>query len=126
MVVFLLDLTEALEDLVHVIGAIGVAKCVLKVGELVVQIAQPPAAGNGLVQHRASGHLFDVLAKVADGQLLRHEDFAVVGVLLAGDHPEERGLARAIGTDEPDLFTGIELERGVDEENLAAVLLADA
>ena len=48
------------------------------------------------------------------------------GHLLADDHPEERRLARAVGADEADLFAGIELEGGVDEEDLPAVLLADA
>ena len=54
VIVFLLHLAEALEDLVHLVGAIGIAKRVLKLGELVMQIAQPPAAGNRLVQDRTS------------------------------------------------------------------------
>ena len=45
---------------------------------------------------------------------------------LADDHPEQRRLAGAVRPDEADLFAGIELEGGVDEEDLPAVLLADA
>ena len=75
---------------------------------------------------RAAGHLLDVLPEVADRQLLRHRDVAVVGRLLADDHAEERGLAGAVRSDEPDFFAGIELERRVDEQDLSSVLLADA
>ena len=52
-------------------------------------------------------------------------DLAFVGRFFADDHAKQRRLAGAIGTDEPDLFSGIDLQRGVDEENLSAVLLAD-
>ena len=57
--------------------------------------------------------------------LLRHRHVAFVGLFLADDHPEERRLAGAVRPDEADLLAGIELERGVDEEDLPAVLLAD-
>ena len=52
-------------------------------------------------------------------------DLAIVRRLLAGDHAEDRGLAGAVGADQTGLFTGIELERSLDEEDLLAVLLAD-
>ena len=85
-----------------------------------------PLPANRLVEHRAAGHLLDVLPEVADRQLLRHRHVPVVRHLLADDHPEERRLAGAVRPDEADLLARIELERGVDEENLPAVLLADA
>ena len=94
--------------------------------ELVVQIADAPAARNRFVEHRAARHLLDVLPEVADGQLLRDGDLAFVGRFFADDHPEERRLAGAVRADEADLLAGVELERGVDEEHLPAVLLADA
>ena len=97
----------------------------LQVLELVVQVAEPAAAGDGLVEHRAPGHLLDVLAEVADRQLLRHRHVALVRRLFAGDHAEQRRLAGAVRADEADLLAGIELERRVDEENLSSVLLAD-
>ena len=99
---------------------------VLERFELVVQVADAAAAGDRLVDHRAPGHLLDVLAEVADGGLPRHRHLAVVGDFLADDHAEEGRLAGAIRADEADLFARIELEGGVDEEDLAAVLLADA
>ena len=83
-----------------------------------MQIAEPSAAGNRLVQHRSAGHLLDVLTEVADGQLLRHRHVAFVGRLLADDHPEQRRLAGAVRADEADLLAGIELKRRVDEQHL--------
>src|SRR5881227_1412807 len=91
--------------------------------ELVVQIADAPAAENRLVEHRPAGAVFHVLAEVADRQLLRDLDRAFVGLLFARDQPEQRRLAGSVRADEPDRLAGIELERGVDEENLSAVLL---
>jgi hypothetical protein len=48
-----------------------------------------------------------------------------VGLLLARDHPEQRRLAGTVGTDEADLLPLLERSGGLDEENLAAILLAD-
>ena len=93
VLVFLLHFAEAREDAVHVAGLRRVAHRVLQRLELVMQIAEAPAAGDGFVEHRAARHLLDVLAEVADGQLLRHRHVALVGRLLADDHPEQRGLA---------------------------------
>ena len=126
VVVLLLHLAEALEDLVHVVGPRGVGHRVLQGLELVVQVAQAAAAGDRLVEHRAALHLLDVLAEVADRELLRHRDLALVGAFLAHDHAEERRLAGAVRADEADPLARVELERGLDEEHLAAVLLADA
>ena len=125
MVVLFLHLAEAREDLVHVVGLRGIRHRVLQLFELVMQVADAAAARDRFVEHRAARHLFDVLAEVADRQLLRHGDVALVRPLFARDHPEDRGLAGAVRPDQADLLTRIELERRVDEEDLLAVLLAD-
>ena len=78
VVVLLLDLAEALEDLVHLAGAVGIAHRVLERFQLVVQVADAAAAGDGFVEHRAPRHLLDVLPEVADGGLPRHGHLAVV------------------------------------------------
>jgi hypothetical protein len=90
-----------------------------------MEIADTAAAEDRLVEHRSTRHLLDVLTEVADGQLPRHRHVAFVRNLFAGDHPEQRRLSRAIGSDEADLLAGIQLEGGVDEQHLLAVLLAD-
>ncbi len=82
VVVFLLHVAEAREDLVHLVGSRRIGHRVLQVLELVVQVAEAPAAGDRLVQHGSPGHLFDVLPEVADRQLLRHRHVAVVRLLL--------------------------------------------
>ena len=51
------------------------------------------------------------------------DDLALVGLLLAGDHAEQRGLAGAVGADEADLLALLERRRGLDEEDLLAVCL---
>ena len=94
--------------------------------EFVVQVAHAAAAGDRLVEHRPPGHLLDVLPEVADRQPLRDRHLAFVGRLLADDHAEQRGLAGAVRADQADPLAGVELERGVDEQDLPAVLLADA
>src|SRR5215471_16608851 len=125
MVVLFLHVAEAREDLVHVVGLLRIRHRMLQMLELVVQLAEPSAAGDGFVQDRPSRHLFDVLTEVPDRQLLRHRHVALVRMLFAGDHAKERRLAGAVRPDEPDLLVGIQLERGVDEENLASVLFTD-
>ncbi len=96
VVVLLLYFAEALQDPIHVIGLVGVAHGVLQRLELVMQRADTSAAGDGLVEHRAAAHLLDVLAEVPDGEPPGHGDVALVGRFLAHDHPEQRGLARAV------------------------------
>src|SRR5215831_8837232 len=125
VLVLFLHFAEALEDLLHLAGAIGIGHRVVELLELVMELAGAAAAGDRLVDHRASRHLLDVLLEVADGQLPGDGDVPVVGRLLTDDHAEERGLAGPVGSDQADLFTGIELKGSVDEEDLLPVLLAD-
>src|SRR5262249_49081300 len=83
----------------------------------------------GAVHHlgyrAAARHLADVLAEIADGHAAIDRYLALVGLLLAGNHPEQRGLAGAVRTDEADLLALVERGGGFNEENLPAVLLAD-
>ena len=97
VVVLLLHLAEALEDPVHLVGARRVATSrAARSSSSWCRSPEPAAAGDRLVEHRAARHLLDVLAEVADGQLLRDRDLALVGRLLAHDHAEERRLAGAV------------------------------
>ena len=125
MLVLLLHVTEALKNAVHVIRLVRVGHVPLQGFEFVVQVADASAACDRFIQHRTALHFLDVLAKVADGQLLRDRDSAVVGTFLADHHAKERGLARPVGTDQSDFFAGIQLERSIHEEQLLAILLID-
>ena len=112
VLVLFLHFAEAREDAVHVVGLRGIFHGVLQGFELMVQIARAAAAGDGFVEHRAALHLFDVLAEVADGQLLGNRDVAFVGLFFAHHHAEERGLAGAVGTHQADLLAGVQLKGG--------------
>jgi hypothetical protein len=79
----------------------------------------------GLGQDRPPAHVAGVLPEVAQGQLPRPLDVAVVGLLLADQQPEQRALAGAVGPHQPDLLARVDLERRLDEQHLSAVLLAD-
>ena len=111
---------------VHLVGAVGVGH-----GGLELLRARPPTALTGpapsitSADGAAARHLADVLAEIADGDAAVGRDLALVGLLLAGDHAEQRGLAGAVRADEPDLLAPLERGRGLDEEDLLAVLLAD-
>ena len=54
-----------------------ISRC--KAFELMVQIADPSATCDRFIQHRTALHFLNVLAKVADRQLLWDGDRAVVG-----------------------------------------------
>ncbi len=125
VVVLLLHLSKARQDAVEVPSLLRVAHGVLQGLELVVEVAQTTAASDGLVENRATRHLLHVLTEIADGELLRHRDFALVRRLLPHDHAEERRLAGAIGTHEADALSGVQLEGGFDEKDLPTVLLRD-
>src|SRR5206468_12696051 len=87
------------------------------------------AAGAGAIHHlrdrAASGHLAYVLTEIADGDTAIERYLALVGLLLARDHPEQRGLAGPVRADEADLLALLERRGGFDEEDLVADLLAD-
>src|SRR6185436_8703222 len=70
-------------------------------------------------------HLADVLAEIANGNATIEGDLALVGELLARDHPEKRSFAGPVWADQADLFALLEGCGGFDEEDLVADLLAD-
>src|ERR1017187_1524372 len=126
VLVGLLDLAEAGDDRVHGGGLWGIFHGAMEGLEFVVQIADPAAAGDGLIEHGTAGHLFDVLAEIADGELFGNRDIAFVRHFLTDHHAEEGGFAGAVGADQADLLAGVQLKGSVNENQLLAVLLVDA
>ena len=120
-----LHLAVALDDVFHLIGAGRIGHG----GFELFQLGGDGAHRTGTVHHLGDGaaprHLADVLAEVADGDAAIDRDLAFVGLLFPGDHAEQRRLAGAVGSDEADLLAPVERRRGLDEEDLMAVLLAD-
>ncbi len=117
-----LHLAVAGDDLVHVVGARRIGHRGLELLQLGRDRADRARAVHHLGHRAAARHLADVLAEVADGDAAIDRDLALVGLFLAGDHPEQRGLAGAVGADEADLLALLERRGGLDEENLVADL----
>src|ERR1700691_3956661 len=80
MLVLLLNVTEAIRNAVYVISLVGVGHFPMQGFELVVQIADASAPANRFIQDRTALHFLDVLAKVADRQLLGDRDRALGGL----------------------------------------------
>jgi hypothetical protein len=53
----------------------------------------------------------NVLLQQAEPYAACAHNVASVGRLFAGYEPEERGLARAVAADEPDVLAGVDLQR---------------
>ena len=123
------DLAETMEDLLHVVGPIRIGRHFchgeLKFLQLVMQLAQVAAAGNGFVQNRSAGHLADILPEVTDGGALGNRDRAFVAPLFARDQPEDGGLSGSVGADQAHLLTGVELKGRLHEKDLATIALGD-
>ena len=68
---------------------------------------------------QAVGAARRLLGHPADAHCARQADAAVVGMQLAGDQLEQRGLARAVATDESDLMPGRNADRGFVEDRAA-------
>ncbi len=121
-----LHLAEALDELVHLVGAVRDRPARPRARASSAATASTgPGAVHRLGDDAAARHLADVLAEVADGDAAIDRDLAVVGLLLAGDQPEDGRLAGAVGADEADLLAAVDRRRGLEEEDLLAVLLAD-
>jgi hypothetical protein len=97
----------------------------LKLSQLGRDIADGPRAVHHFGDGAAAGHLTDVLGEIADPQAPIRGDLALVRLLFACDHAEQRRLAGAIRADEADLLAFLERSRRFDEEYVPAVLFTD-
>ncbi len=122
----LLGVAVALEERGELLVPHRLAHLRLHGADLLAELDGAGAGGHHLLQGRAAGHLADVLGEVADDRLLGAADLAGVGLLLAGDQAEDGGLAGAVGADQAAAGAGEDLEARVLEQDLGAVLLADA
>ena len=120
-----LRVPEALDEILELVGARGVGHRVLERVQLVGRLGHLARAGHRLRDHAPALHLADVLAEVADGHAAIDRDLPASGCFLLHDHPEDGRLARAVRPDEADLLAFEGAHRGVEEEDLLAVLLGD-
>ena len=82
----------------------GIAHGGLELAHLGGHVADRPGAVHHLGDRAAAGHVADILAEIADGDAAIDRDLAFVGLLLAGDHAEQRRLAGAVRPDQADLL----------------------
>jgi hypothetical protein len=76
--------------------------------------------GRRLVEQRAAAMVEAVLRQVADGQPARRHDLAGVGLVDAGQDPEQGGLPGAVRAAQPDPFAVADLPGDVIEEDAVA------
>jgi hypothetical protein len=101
-------------------------------GHLCLDVAQPPldAADRAcprqhLGQHRATLRLCDLLAQVADRQVLAPCDDADIGLLVAGDDLQQGRLAGPVRSYDGDAAPGADLQPDPVEQVLGAMALGD-
>jgi hypothetical protein len=104
---------------------LGIGHRRLELGHLGRQRAHRSHAVHHRGDRTHARHLADILAEIADGHARIDRDLAVVRLLRARDHAEDRGLAGAVGAYQPHFLALLQAHRGVDEQDLVAVLLAD-
>jgi hypothetical protein len=63
----------------------------------------------------------DVLVQESELHATRAHDVATIRCLIASDETEDRALAGAVAADEPDVFTGVHLQRRAAQDILSAV-----
>ena len=102
----------SVEALVDLGDAVGIVRR-LRLGQ------QPRAllVGREHEVEQAVGPARRLLRHPADAGRARHVDAAVVGMDLARDQAQQRGLARAVAADEADLVPGRDAGRGLVEED---------
>ena len=118
-------LAVALDDRIEVVGLVGIGHRRFQLAQLGGDGAHRAGAVHHLGDGAAARHFADVLAEVADGDAAIDRHLAFIGRFLPGDHAEERRLAGAVGADQADLLPLPQRRRGLDEEEVMAVLLAD-
>src|ERR1700754_2649160 len=84
------------------------------------QVAEFAEAVRDYVEDAARGVLRHFLSEPRDARAALETDFAVVGVQVAGDELQQRGLARAVPPDDADAFAGIEGKIDLFEQERAA------
>ena len=68
--------------------------------------------------HGCSGHKFGLLRHVGEPRALARCYLAAVGLDIAGENPQQRRLARAIGSDKPDAGALFDRERDIAQERV--------
>ncbi len=103
----------------------GVAQLLFEGVHFRLHVEERLEGGGGLVEERAAGVIQPVLREVAHGQAGGLDDMALVGLVEAGQHLEQGGLAGAVGAAEADPFPGPDLPGDAFEQGPGAERLAE-
>ena len=107
LVVALLRVPVAGDDLVHLVGAVRIGHGRFQLGHLGRQGADRSHPVDHLDHRAAARHVADILAEIADGHATIDRDLAFVRQFLAGDHAKQCRLARAVRADKADLLAAL-------------------
>ena len=108
------------QRLVFALGERRVGQVVLDAIDLGLGLEQRREGERRLVEQRAAGMVEPVLRQIADGERRGPDDRAAVRLVEAGEHAEQRRLAGAVGTGEPDAFAGGDLPGHLVEQDAFA------
>jgi hypothetical protein len=97
-----------------------VGQPVLDVVHLGFHVEQRLERAADFLEHRAATVRQAVLRQVADRQRRRLDDLATVGLVDAGEHLEQRGLAGAVRPAQADTVSVADLPRDVVDERAVA------
>lgn len=79
----------------------------------------------GLVEERAAGGEFRVLLEELDPDVAGNRQFPCIGVVLAGQNPQESGLSRSVRPDQADPFARPDVEGGLVQNRRTVELAAE-
>ncbi len=120
-----LDVAIAFDNGVHLVGPVRIDHGGFELGHFGGERTDRADAIHDRGDGALARHFPDLLAEIADRHAGIDADQAVIGLFAAGDHAEQRRLAGAVGADQADLFALHDAHRGVDKQDLVAVLLGD-
>ena len=112
----------ALGDLRRNVGSLP-AECgdlLLEASDLALELSESRLHGRDFLAHRALARGIDLLAEHSDPDPAGRAHLPRVGRLVSGGDAEQRGLAGAVGSDEPDAVSGANVERDVGKEGPVA------
>ncbi len=102
-----------------VVVVLGLGHLLRGLLELALEVDERRQPRPGHVDQRLVGREFGLLPEQADADAGPDVEVAVIGLIAAGQQPHQRGLARAVGADQPDPLARADLERQVDEDRIA-------
>ena len=127
---FELIAAEFVETIVHiVVDFLDVIRRDVMVGipghDDPAQLGEFRRDGRGQFEHGFIADRRAFLRQIAEHDIAFLHDLAGVRLFLAEDDGKERGLPRAVRTDQPDAVLAVQLQGHVVEQNPSAVGLAD-